>query len=339
MKVASGLASGLHPTPDVAEAAVRSALQRADLSSASHVVLLLSHQFARQPAPAVLAAARAAGCLQIAGCTASGLFTEEGWEFDQPAAAAMVFTSSAPARMSGKMPTLSFSGHGTMPYDWLAGPPRAGLLEPNAAAWAHGRVSADACAEFSLPGQCIDLFRASGLRQLGEMLPVTLGEAYELRRVGGHTAFDSLCRALPPELREQPPLHHIAALRQGDEPPVAILSANADGSLTLAGALAADEMIGWAIRQPLAAEQEMRSHFRAAAERGIQPDFALIFSCIGRGPLFYGNDDHDLLAFREQFPGIPLLGAYGSGQIAPLGQGNRLFHNSAITLLFASADV
>jgi len=339
VKVASGLASGLHPTPDVAEAAVRSALQRADLSSASHVVLLLSHQFARQPAPAILAAARAAGCLQVAGCTASGLFTEEGWEFDQPAAAAMVFTSSAAASMDGTMPTLSFSGHGTLPYGWQTGAARAGLLEPNAAVWAHGRVSTDACGEFSLPGRCLDLSRASGLRQLGDMLPATLGEAYELRRVGGHTAFDSLCRALPPELREQPPLHHVSVLRQGDEPPVAILAANADGSLTLAGALTAGENIAWAIRQPLAAEQEIRGNFRAAAERGVQPDFALMFSCIGRGPLFYGNDDHDLLAFREQFPATPLLGAYGSGQIAPLGQGNRLFHNSAITLLFASADV
>jgi hypothetical protein len=50
-----------------------------------------------------------------------------------------------------------------------------------------------------------------------------------------------------------------------------------------------------------------------------RPDFALMFSCIGRGPLFYGNDDRDLLAFRERFPGVPLLGAYGSGQIAPVG--------------------
>jgi len=339
VKVASGLASGLHPTPDIAEAAVRSALERADLHSASHVVLLLSPQFARQPGPAILAAARAAGCLQVAGSTASGLFTEEGWEFDQPAAAAMVFASGAPTGVAGAMPTLSFSGHGTLPYAWQAGPARAGLLEPNAAVWTHGRVSADACSEFNLPGRCLHLSRSSGLRQLGEMLPAMLGEAYELRQVGGHTAFDSLRRALPPELRDQPPLHHVSVLRQGEEPPVAILAANADGSLTLAGALDTGENIAWAIRQPLAAEQEMRSSFRAAANSGIQPDFALMFSCIGRGPLFYGDDDHDLQAFREQFPGTPLLGAYGSGQIAPVGQGNRLFHNSAITLLFVSADV
>jgi small ligand-binding sensory domain FIST len=64
-----------------------------------------------------------------------------------------------------------------------------------------------------------------------------------------------------------------------------------------------------------------------------------MFSCIGRGPLFYGDDDRDLLAFRQQFPDTPLLGAYGSGQIAPAGAQNRLFHNSVITLLIEGTHV
>jgi small ligand-binding sensory domain FIST len=64
-----------------------------------------------------------------------------------------------------------------------------------------------------------------------------------------------------------------------------------------------------------------------------------MFSCIGRGPLFYGNDDRDLVAFRDTFPDTPLLGAYGTGQIAPLAGQNRLFHNTALTLLFESAHV
>jgi hypothetical protein len=71
----------------------------------------------------------------------------------------------------------------------------------------------------------------------------------------------------------------------------------------------------------------------AAVDPEKRPDFALMFSCLGRGPLFYGNDDRDLLAFREIFPGVPLLGAYGSGQIAPAGDGNRLFQNTVVTLL------
>jgi len=79
----------------------------------------------------------------------------------------------------------------------------------------------------------------------------------------------------------------------------------------------------------------MRQALGAAVDAGCKPDFALMFSCIGRGPLFYGNDDRDLIAFREQFPGTPLLGAYGNGQIAPAGGANHLFQNAAVTLLLA----
>jgi len=59
-----------------------------------------------------------------------------------------------------------------------------------------------------------------------------------------------------------------------------------------------------------------------------------MFSCIGRGPYFYGGEDRDLLVFTERFPGVPLLGLYGSGQIAP-SNGGRLLHNSVVTALFS----
>ena len=95
----------------------------------------------------------------------------------------------------------------------------------------------------------------------------------------------------------------------------------------------------WAIRQPLASEQDMRQSLAAAVDPEKMPEFAVMFSCLGRGPLFYGGDDRDLLVFREQFPGVPLIGAYGSGQIAPVGDGNRLFQNTVVTLLFESTHV
>ena len=98
-------------------------------------------------------------------------------------------------------------------------------------------------------------------------------------------------------------------------------------------------MLRWAIRQPLAAEQEMSEALNVAVNGKNTPDFAVMFSCIGRGPLFYGNDDRDLLAFRERLPNTPLIGAYGSGQIAPANGRNRLFQNSVMTLLFETAHV
>jgi len=338
VKAGSGLASAFEATPALAEQAVRQALAAAGLTRASQVILLLSREFARNPGPAVTAAARAAGCLQVNGATASGLFTETGWQLDQPAAAALVIADQAefPA---AEGPFISFSNHGSLPFGWQAMPPRYGLLDPNGACWAHARPCSDGCADMRLPGLRCSGLVAPGLRSLGEPVVTDTLDGYELRQIGGQRASDALRRHLPPELREQPPLHQIALVQAADEPAISVLALNADGSLTLSAELPAGSSFTWAIRQPLAAEQEMRQQLRVAAERGGTPDFALMFSCIGRGPLFYGNDDLDLEAFRAQFPGTPLLGAYGSGQIAPSHGGNRLFHNAAVTLLFTSPHV
>ncbi|WP_170291441.1 FIST C-terminal domain-containing protein [Dechloromonas hortensis] len=358
MKAGSGLASGPHPAPELASQAVRQALAAAGLERAAAVILFLSREFSRQAQPAILAAARTAGCLQVFGGTASGLFTECGWLLDQPGAAALVLENAEPVLPAA--PIVSFSGHTTLPFAWQVGPARLGLLDTDAAVWAHGRLAADGCAEVRLPGQT-RLAVSPGLRRLGEAQRIDATRGYDICRCAGQTALASLQRNLPAELRDSIPLHQIVALRRPDLPGIPILSANADGSLSLAEALSEGETITWAIRQPLAAEQDMRQALSAATieitagpatiettagprvdvqKEGIfQPDCGLMFSCIGRGPLFYGDDDRDLLAFRQQFPDTPLLGAYGSGQIAPAGAQNRLFHNSVITLLIEGKHV
>lgn len=339
MKVASGLASGRQAVAELAEEAVHSALAAAGLERAASVLLFLTHDFSRQTPAALCAAARAAGSLQVFGSTASGLFSERGILLDQAGAAALVIGDSDDTDRVEEVPILSFSGHSSLPFDWQNGIPRVGLLDADAQTWAHGRLNSEGGAEFRIPGRRIRLALSTGLRQVSAPLPVEACAAYELRQVAGQSAVASLRRNLPVELRERVPVHQIAILRRPDEPATTILSANADGSLTLSDALVAGERISWAVRQPLAAEQDMRQSLRMAGDELRQPDFGLMFSCIGRGPVFYGGDDRDQLAFREQFPGVPLLGTYGHGQIAPAGGKNRLFHNAVITLLFAGTHV
>ena len=344
MKVASALVSGLQPTPDLAADAVRNALHGAGLERADQVLLFLTRDFVRHAQPAIVAAARAAGTLQVSGCTAYGLLTECGWLLDQPGAAALVFAQPTPDHGERSGPLLSFSGHHTLPHDWISLPARAGLLDAEAASWAHGRLAGTPGAEIGLPGVHARVACSPGLRLLGLPLKVNTTTGYDLRQLGGLAAIDSLRRALPAELRADPPLHQIVVSRAADEPALPILSINADGSLTLGEALAVGEAVHWAIRQPLSAERDMRRSLLAAPLNGVvnaenTPDFALMFSCLGRGPLFYGNEDRDLLAFAEQFPGVPLLGAYGSGQIAPVGNRNRLFQNTVVTLLYESTHV
>lgn len=347
MKAATALVSGHRADPELAESAVRQALEKAGLRRADSVVLLLSRDFVRQADVAARAAARVSGTLSVGGCTANGLLTEDGWQLDQPAAAALVYGESA-GRVPNDVPMVSFCGQSRLPFDWQGDQPRAGLVDADATTWSHGRITECGTSTIRLPGVQARVVHSIGLRRLGEAQTVELSQSHELLRLGGQRAVDSLYRALPAELRERPPLHRIVALREADRPGIAILSGNADGSLSLAEALAPGDRITWAIRQPLAAEEEIRRLLSATsmetkAVPGVNPkkapNFALMFSCIGRGPLFYGSDDHDLLAFRECYPDTPLLGAYGTGQIVPLAGQNRLFQNSVLTLLFESAHV
>ena len=339
MKVASGLAVGMKPLPELASAAVNQALAKAELTQAGTVLLFLTRDFQRQPQPALLAAARAAGSMEIFGCTAYGLITEEGWLLDQSGAAALVIESLPASKKAPVSHQLSFTGHSTLPYDWQAGSPRAGLLDSEAAVWAHGRQISGGNAEIKLPGFNSRLAISTGLHLLSEPLRIDSCQSYDLKMIGGMSAVDSLRRKLPGERRQEMSLHNLVAVRHLGEPGVAILAANDDGSLTLAESFQPGDMLSWAIRQPLSAEQDMAENLSVTVNEQKAPDFSVMFSCIGRGPLFYGNDDRDLLVYRERLPNTPLIGAYGSGQIAPANGRNRLFQNSVMTLLFENENV
>ena len=90
--------------------------------------------------------------------------------------------------------------------------------------------------------------------------------------------------------------------------------------------------------QPLAAEQDMRQSLAAAVDPEKMPDFALMFSCLGRGPYFHDGDDREVDCLRERFPGLPLIGCYGTGQIAPSpAGGNRLLQNAVVTALISTS--
>lgn len=343
MSVASALAIGSEPSPRLAEAAVREALERAGLTRARGILLFLSSHFARRPQAAFLAAARSGACLQVLGMAAPGLCTEEGWVLDRPAAAALVLggrfglAAGSPERLS-----LSLAGGVLLPPAGREGPPRFGMVAGDSPIWLNGRPAGDGPGEAEITGARARLAVSTGLRALAPAREVEEAHGHDLDRIGGLAACDSLLRALPPELRDRHalPLHLLAAVRE-DGPPQAVplLSANADGSLTLAEPLRPGERIVWTLRQPLTAENDMRQAVDAAAAVCPRPAFALMLSCIGRGPLFYGGDDRDLALCRERWPGMPLIGAYGNGQLAPLAGRNRQLHNCVVTALFEAEDV
>jgi hypothetical protein len=362
MKAASALLTADDATPQLAAAAVRLALDRADLGQASEVILFLSPEFARHAAAAVTAASRAAGCLQVFGGIAAGVATEQGWAMDRPAAAALVIgelpanrnDDTADDGSGDAAPRASLCGNLHLPVEWAAPRTRFGLLYSDSLSsqptpvWQGARIAHAGHAELAVPGCSVEFAVSTGIAVQAERWRVDEAAANELVRVvslrdgASAGAASSLKHALPIALREQRPLpiHLAGAWVEGVADRAArlvpLLSANADGSITLAESLPPGTVLSWATRLPATAEADMQRQVDALSARcdARPPAFGLFLSCIGRGPFFYAGPDRDLDVVQGRFPGLPLIGAYGSGQIVPGGESVVLLQNTVITALY-----
>lgn len=356
--IGTALASADKADPELAADVVRAALERAGIGIARSVLLFLSTDFVHQAHAAVLAASRAAHCLQVTGCTAPGVFTEEDWVLDRPAACAMVFGGDCglAAHPEANHPLLSLAVPNAAPRSWLGGGgQRYGLLSTDNSAhtagriWCHGKLAADGRCETAVAGARAAIGVSRGMRILGEARAATCN-GRDVLKVGSHPALNALLHELPPEMREMEklPFHLLAAgivsgnperaIEEGRYILVPVIAANhEERSVTLTLPPDDGDRVFWAMRQDLAAENDMRRLVGELADRlGAAPDFGLLFSCLGRGPYFFGGEDRDLEAVKARFPGMPLIGAYGGGQIAPMFNGNQQIHNAAVLALFGA---
>ncbi len=361
MPLATALITGNEPHPQLAEEAVHQALAQAGLTQANSVLLFLTPEFSRHTQATVTTAARAAQCTQVAGGIASGVLTESGWALDRPAAAVMVFGDDLTLGFAHDehAPLLCYAG-GVFPAPWEDSVTRFGSTfsgtfagtsaHTQPAVWQQSRISEEQrfCVKLNRADVAIGV--SSGLHRLGSPQCVESSNGYDLERLGGQSAVHSLKNSLPVEFRQLPslPLHLLAAILCDTETvendtdgcnqrSIPIIAANADHSLTLAERVLPGQRLIWGIRQPLTTEDDMRQGVEQLAASIPNPSCALMFSCIGRGPYFYGGEDRDLNLLRQRFPGLPILGTYGTGQIAPgnqrAGLGNRQLENAVVTAL------
>ncbi|MDP2811505.1 MAG: FIST C-terminal domain-containing protein [Rhodocyclaceae bacterium] len=332
------------------------------------MLLFLTPHFARQPQVAVTAASRASRCLQVTGCTAPGVFTEDGWSLDAPAAAALVLCGdtvlgghlschpSPPTLDSAPHPLLALATPESLGEAWPGrAQPRFGLLstdndsERPGRVWTGGKVAHNARCEVGFGDAGIAVGVSRGLRPVSPPLEVTDTDGHELFELAGQPALATLLSGLPPELRGNPPLSHLFAglPEAGIDPEQAIASgryglvpilgvSNDEQSLTLAAPLSPGDMLFWALRQPAAAEEDTAALIDTLSAAQPAPEFALMFACIGRGPYFFGGEDLDLARIGARFPGLPVLGAYGAGEIAPLPGGSAIVSYSAVIALVGS---
>lgn len=348
MSAATALVAGREALPQLAAGAVHAALERAGLQQANGVLLFLTGGQFRDVAPAVTAAARAAGCLQVAGAYTGGVFTESGWRLDGPAAAALALGDGlglCPPRTG--LPTLALACGPAAPSEWPPDLPDPwlglahddGSRPPHAGAFAASRLS-DRCS-VGFNGTRAVTAISLGLQRLGDSQLIRTARGLDLLAISGHTALASLQRAVPASHRD-PELKNLNTLwacvgEAGCERNLPVIAVHRErGEVTLGGLIHPGESLQWALRQPLAAERDMRQAVATAAEAlATPPAFAVVASCLGRGPWFHGNSDRDLDQLRGRYPDLPIIGAYGTSQYLTNAQGLAAHQNAVGFALFA----
>jgi len=355
--VATALARGRRAEPQLAAEAVMRALEKAELDRANSVLLFLTPHFAPDPEPALRAAARKAGTLQITGCTGAGVLTEEEWLLDAPGAAAMVFGGTLQFRPTAadNEPLVSLCTPSGLTADWLdADTRRLGAVSGDLfghgpfKVWSHARIVEGGCTVAGIGNTHGVASASQGMRALTAPIEVAKVQGLDVLTLGNYPALNVLVQSLP-ENAQHPdtlPLHLLVggvtfgdphtAIREGRYRLNHIVSANLrDRSVTLSNPLAQGERLFWAMRDALTAERDFRATLeRTVNQLGADPDFALLFPCMGRGPHFFGNRDRDLDQLKARFPGLPVIGFYGNGEIAPLDDTNHLYQYSAAIGLY-----
>lgn len=359
--IATGLATGTTADPAIAAQAVAVAMSRLHITHASSVLLFLSSAFARNPQAAILAASRQGQCLHVTGCSATGVFTEDGWVLDTAAAAAMVF--SGPHHLTTALhphtePTvLTLTTHHALRHVGLmnAGQ-RLGVVLGDATesgphkVWQNGKMMSQGHCDTSLHGCTGQIGVSHGIRALTGPVEVTESNAHELIRLNGRLALHTLMRELPLEAREleRIPLHRIYVALIHGEPTSAFTQARyrlipivstdpTHNTLTLVEPIPEGAYVFLGLRQPLAAEASMRTSIaRTATQLEYAPDFAIMVSSSARGASFYHGDDHDLRIMIQHYPGMPIIGCYADREIACIDEEIQLLEMSCTFGLFHS---
>jgi small ligand-binding sensory domain FIST len=368
LKVATGLAIGASPSPELAAKAVESAMLKANIHAPSSVLLFLTSEFAADPQSAIKAAAKAASCTQIIGCSATGIFTEEDWVIDSPAAATMVFSdlNFGHANSQNNDLLLTLTAPNAINTTWLnndsglnisnsrfGGVSGDALGQGQFSVWQNGKGNTQGYCEVTLENTCAAVGASHGLQLISAPRRISKSNGNDLLSLANLPALNTLFSACKKQeiaiANDDIPYHQLMAvyaskasqIERGDYNLASLIIANEDAeSITLTKSLKEGDWLSWAIRDIDAAQIDIvKTASVLRRQLDTEPAFGLLFSCLGRGPYFYNGSDQDLALIKTLFPDLPLIGFYGNGEIAPIGGVNELLQYSAVLGLFAKSNV
>jgi len=358
-RVATGASYGATANDEYAREAVKNALAKMRPCTVGSVLLFLSNAYAHSPQSAIKEAAKAAGTPLVFGCCAVGLLTEEEWLLDVEGAVAMVFPqelSMQPLRVlrpQGIEPklvlTLSSPNAAEMAIDSCAAPQFGSVCSDEYgqgpySVWQSGRIVEQEFCQTAFSNEIEpNIVLAEGVERLSPVM--------QINRSNGNMVFEvnlqGACDNISSHVSLASPFDLFCAVSETNDPEsieqghyqlIHVLDIDSKANtITLADEVKTGRHIFWARRNITSAQTSIENELNSAKQRLTkEPEFALMFANVTRGPEFFGGIDMDLEAFKKAFPGTPLIGFYGNSEIAPGFKAPALQrHHATVSVLFA----
>ena len=358
-QIATGTSFGAFASEEHVKVAVQAAIAKLPGQRIGGVLLFLTTAYALHPQTAIRQAVKVSGSLNITGCCALSVFSEQDSNIDREGAVAMAFSHEAAlsplstAEQAGRTAQLCLS---------LSSPNAGSIAIESANIKQFGAIVSDEFGEgpYSLwqGGRIVEreyshnlwpsggqhyLAKCESARPLSPLMQINRSDQHVLVELDQRPALDSLNELLPAQLKDSGQdlgLSIMAVVSETSDPKsinsghhqlLHIVSTDkATKRVMLSEPIKAGRKMLWAIRDPQYAEQQMRLQLLEAKRNFTgQANYALMFSNISRGSNFYQGHNRDLQLFAEIFPDTAMVGISSHAEITPGYRSNASIHHSS----------
>lgn len=333
---ASGYAHGPRATPQVAIAAVSSAMARGGLSHAGRIYLFLSTHFQYEINSTLRAVTQVTGSFDIFGASAAGVFSDQDWSLDAPAAAAIVLPAQMPSQQQADT-YFAIAAPNAINQQWLnRGGQRFGGIAGDATGsgaysiWQNARQHTDFVETAINPREIII---SRGFHALSPNYRITASKGLMLESLNDTAAYPTLL----PWLRQYDLHNLLAGIGDSTSDMLWIPVIGVDEhkqAVMLAHEIPVGMPLCWGHFDSAAASHDLGLQLMQQLAGRPQPQWGLAFSGHRRVMAGSGIIEPDWNALKSALPGVPFAGFYGNGQIAPLAKSNQVVDNSVLVALF-----
>ena len=194
---------------------------------------------------------------------------------------------------------------------------------------------------------------SQGCRPIGDRFMITQAEQNVVQELSGKPALERLREVFsllsPAEQQQAERALHLGIVidehkdhfERGDFLIRNLIGADQQtGGFAVGDIVKEGQTVQFQLRDAAAASEDFHALLTGerAAQGGLPPAGALIFSCNGRGQRFFRASHHDAGAIQDEMGSLPVAGFFAMGEIGPVGGNNFLHSYTASVALFVPAD-